>query len=97
MALRIVAGMPAGVDQCCRSPVVEEEQVAVRGMRVVRMVPHVARQRLMRVPALSGRVGELARIEAEQLRERPRRRFVGCAVAFLPFGDLAGREAAPGG
>ncbi len=51
----------------------------------------------MRVPALGGGVGELAWVEAEQLRERPRLGIVGGAVAFLPLGDVVGREAAARG
>ena len=50
----------------------------------MRMVADVARQRDVRVPAPRGGVGELAGVEAEQLRQRARRVVVGGALAFAP-------------
>ena len=66
-------------------------------MRVVRVVPDVAGQRDVRFPAPRGRIGQFARIETVQFRQRTRRALVGRAVAFFPRRDVAGFEAGAGG
>ena len=63
--------MTGGIDQRRRPAVFEEEEVAVGRMRVVRMMAHVVGVRIVGMPAPRGRVGELPRIEAQDLGERP--------------------------
>ncbi len=60
-------------------------------MRIVRMVAHVARLGVGGMPALCGRVGELAGIEPQDARQRTRFVVVRYAVATRPVGDMCGR------
>jgi thioredoxin reductase (NADPH) len=77
-------GQAGRIDQRRRPAVVEKEEIAVRGVRVVRVMPHVGRQLHVWVPRAGGPLGELPRIEAEVRRQFPRFVFSGNAVAAEP-------------
>ena len=55
------------IDQRGRASVVEEEEITVGGMRIVRVMAHVTGQRDVRFPAPRGGVGEFSRVESQQL------------------------------
>jgi len=75
---------PRRIDQGCGATVFEKEEVAVRGVRILRMVTHVGRHAHVRFPALRGRVGELAGIEAQSRADRPALFLARDAVATGP-------------
>jgi hypothetical protein len=87
-------GQAGGVDQRGRPSVVEEEQVAVGGVRIVGVMAHVAGQLHVRFPPPQGRIGELPGVEAQKLGQRTRLGLVRSAPTLLPLGDVVGGETA---
>src|SRR5580704_11889728 len=75
------------VDERGAAPVLEEEDVTVARMRILRMSPDVGARYRGRLPAPGRAIGELPAVQAQDRRDGARLLVVGGAFIFEPMRD----------